>query len=180
MQKQPLISIDIAVLLISLITTFAIWEITTIFPGSDVPVIVFIIGIAASFMLFAMVYALGRSAVKESALAVEHARLIAAIESVPMGMIIVDTKGDIVLSNGELGKVLGETGGGWTLARIEEVIGSVYSIRKSFNEALIKKTTVNEKDVLFQSKHLNIFLTPIASESGVQGVLILIQDVTNL
>jgi PAS domain S-box-containing protein len=180
MKREPFISTDIAVLLISLITTFAVWEISVNFPREEAPVIVFVIGIAASFMLFAMVYALGRSARKESDFAVEHARLIAAIESVPIGMIVVDTKGDVVLSNSELSRILGEAGGKWTLAKIEEILENVYSIRRSFEEVLIKKTTVNQKGVLYKSKHLNIFLTPISSEGQIQGVLIIIQDVTNI
>jgi len=174
------LSLDILVLLISLLVTFASWEIVTLVPQGQVSVIVFIIGITASFLLFAMVYALGRSTRKESDLITEHARLLAAIESVPIGMIIADTKGQIIVSNSELSRILGESGEGWTMEKIEETIGSVYSVRKSYDDILAKRSITDRKEIVYESKHLSIFLAPISSGEGIQGVLIVIQDVTNL
>lgn len=174
------ISPDIGVLLISLIATFLAWEAATKFPAEQIPVYVFIIGITASFLLFGMVFALGRGEKKAEEAGEEHARLLSAIESVPIGLVITDLKSNVILANYELERILGKPEGAWTLAQIEEKLGSVYSMRESFNNVLTKHQTIDEKDVVFESRHLNIFLTPVNSEKGILGVLILIRDVTNL
>lgn len=175
------ISPDIGVLLISLIATFLIWEVSARFPAEQIPVYVFAIGITASFLLFGMVFALGRGEKKASEALEEHARLLAAIESVPLGLAITDLKGNILNSNYELTHILGEPESEkWTLSQIEEKIGDVYSISKAYNEVVTSRRTIDEKDVEYQSRHLNIYLSPVNSEKGVLGVLILIRDVTNL
>jgi len=177
----PLVSLDIAVLIVSLVTTFLAWEVATNSPQNQIPLYIFIIGITASFLLFGMVYALGRSARKDVELEEEHSRLVAAIESVPIAMVITDLKANIVLSNYEVTRILGETEGPWTLAKIEEKLASVYSIRSSYNEVLSNHRTLEEKEIEFESRHLNIYMAPVFSEKqGILGVLILIRDVTNL
>lgn len=182
--KKPIgnfISPDIAVLVISLIATFVTWKVSSSFPSNEIPVYVFIIGITASFLLFGMVFALGRGEKKAAEALEEHARLLSAIESVPIGLIITDLKGNIILSNYELTHILGNPEGEkWSINDIEEKLGNVYSIRKAYNDVLMNRGTLNQKDVTFESRHLNIFLTPISSEKGIIGVLILIRDVTNL
>lgn len=178
---SSVISPDIAVLVIGLGATFLAWKIASTFPAEQIPVYVFIIGITASFLLFGMVYALGRGAKKESELEEEHSRLVSAIESVPIGLVITDLKGNVVLSNYELNRILGEPGGDWTLPMVEEKLENVYSISKFYNEVLTAHKTIDEKDLSFEHKRINIFLSPIFSEKkGILGVLILIRDVTNL
>lgn len=180
-QNGQFISPDIGVLLVSLIATFLTWKAATTFPAGDIPVYVFIIGITASFLLFGMVFALGRGERKAAEALEEHARLLSAIESVPMGLVITDLKGQILNSNYELTHILGKPEGEtWTLAQIEEKLGNVYSMTRAYNEVLTKRGTISEKDVIFESRHLNIFLTPVNSDKGILGVLILIRDVTNL
>lgn len=180
-QLSSLISPDIAVLVVSLIATFLIWEAASNFPSDQIPIYVFIIGIAASFLLFGMVFALGRGTAKASELEEEHSRLVSAIESVPIGLIITDLKGAIVLTNYEITRIFGEQKGEWTLPKIEEKLASVYSLRESYNEVLAKHRTIDEKDISLDSRRLNIYMTPIFSEKkGILGVLIVIRDVTNL
>lgn len=176
----PIISPDIGVLIISLIATFVAWKVASSFPSEQIPVYIFMIGITASFLLFGMVFALGRGEKKAGELAEEHARLVSAMESVPIGLIITDLKGDIVLSNYELTRILGEPKDGWSLAELEEKLGNVYGIRKAYNEVITRHGTIDQKDIEFEARHLNIFLTPVNSDSGILGVLILIRDVTNL
>jgi PAS domain-containing protein len=129
-----------------------------------------------------MVFGLSRSEKKAGELEEEHARLVSAIESVPIGLLITDTRGNIVLANYELTRILGNPeGGAWTLAKIDAQLGSVYSVMGTYNEVLLKKRTQTKNQVLFDSRHLDIYMAPIFSEpQGILGVLILVRDVTGL
>ncbi len=178
--KKSLFSLDIIVLCISLAVTYTAWRITYIFPKDQIPLYVFIVGITASFLLFGMVFFLTRAQAKSQELDIERARLLAAIEIIPIGIAITDVNGNIVQSNFGLSEVLGEVGVTWTLQRMNERLSSALPLMDSYKTALEERRTVSWKKINFEGRKLDVHLIPIYSsqEKGVFGVLICITDVT--
>lgn len=173
------ISLDVLVLLISLISTFVLWRISLTFPPDTTPIYIFIVGISASFLLFGMVFALSRAERKSVEADIEHARLISAVESIPFGLAITDTQGNLVLSNKALSEVLIEAGVTWTLKKLDDELAGEFSVIESYRKVISEKRGVSWKRVEHSGKKLDFFMAPILSgEDGVLGVLILIRDVT--
>lgn len=178
--KKPAVSLDIIVLCISLFVTYLAWRVTYIFPQEQIPLYVFIIGVTASFFLFGMVFFLTRAQLKSQELDIERARLLAAIDIIPIGIAITDINGNIVLSNFGLSEVLGEVGVTWTLQSMNDRLSVAIDLVDSYKTALEERRTVSWKKVNFEGRKLDIYLSPIYSseEKGVFGVLICITDVT--
>jgi len=178
---KPFVSLDILVLLVSLITTFIAWRIAATFPPEQIPIYVFILGMGASFLLFGMVFGLTRAEKKATEADIEHSRLLSAIESIPFGLAITDTEGTIVLSNYGLSEVLIDVGGVWSLQKIDEKFKGEFSVSDSYRKVLAEKRSLAWKRVDFGSKKLDIYMAPIFSEKeGILGVLILIRDATQV
>jgi PAS domain-containing protein len=170
------VSLDILVLTASLTLTFVLWRIALTFPADQTPLYIFIIGIIASFLLFGMVFALSRAEKKSGELDIEHSRLVSAIESIPVGILITDTLGNIVMLNYGVSEVLSEVGEEWTLKSLDERLKDSFPLMEMYNEVLKNKRTSKWKRVAYGSKKLDIFLSPIFSEEkGLLGVLILLK-----
>jgi len=180
--RQPFhLSVDILVLIISLILTFVLWRIAVSFPSESIPLYIFIVGISASFLLFGMVFALTRAERKSVEADIEHSRLLSAVESIPFGLVITDIEGNIILSNHGLGEVLIEAGANWTLKKLTEELGTEFSILDSYKKVLAERRGLAWKRVLYSGKKLDIYMAPIFSEKeGLLGVLILIRDATKI
>ncbi|HKB88020.1 MAG TPA: hypothetical protein VKC53_00015 [Patescibacteria group bacterium] len=172
------ISLDVLVLIISLIVTFILWRVSITFPPDTTPIYIFIIGISASFLLFGMVFALTRAERKTVEADIEHSRLLSAIESIPFGLVITDLNENIILSNHGLSQVLIEAGATWTLKKLDEVLGADFPTIDSYKKVIAERRGLAWKRVVYSGKKLDIYMAPIFSEKeGILGVLILIRDI---
>lgn len=172
------ISADILVLLISLIVTFILWRISISFPPETEPTYIFIIGIAASFVLFGMVFALGRAEKKSIEVDIEHARLKASVETIPFGIVITDTNENIILYNRGLSEVLIEAGADWTLKKLNDELKDGFSIMESYKKVLAERRSLAWKRVDYYGKKLDVYMAPIfAEKEGLLGVLIMVRNI---
>lgn len=176
-QFESPISIDILVLVLSLLTTFLLWHIASTFPREQIPVYVFTTGILASFLLFVTVFGLSRAEKKATAADEEHWRFISAIESLPLGLVITDLTGEIVLSNYRLSTVLGGLHDKLTLKDLDMRLKGSFSVASACNEVLETRRSFPWRKVTIGKKEIEIYLAPVFSEeNGLLGVLILFRD----
>lgn len=175
------VSVDILVLIISLVATFIAWRIALVFPPEATPLYIFMTGIIASFLLFGMVFGLTRSERKAAEADIEHSRLIAAIETLPLGVVITDKEGQVVSHNHGLSEVLIEAGAQWTLEKLDEELKNGISIMEAYQKVMSQKRSLSWKRVMYSGKKLEVYMAPIFSEKeGYLGVLILIRDVSKI
>lgn len=109
----------------------------------------------------------------------EKARLSSSISSLPLGFIMTDKDNNVVVSNPALEKILGFENKKWTLSDITKGISGKIDMIASCMECMKDKKTIEIKDVMFGSKYLRVFMTPIITEKQeVLGVAILVEDIT--
>ena len=110
----------------------------------------------------------------------EKAKLLASIESLPRGFVLIDSQGKVILTNNLLGQILGKTPKeGFSLEVLQNVFGKSFDIKGNFKKIMAKE----EKSVFvgalsWGSKFLEIFMVPVVTGGGNVGVIVLLGDVT--
>ena len=171
------ISLDILVLLGSLCLTFVLWRIASTFPPNQIPLYVFTVGIFASFFLFCIVFGLSRAEKKATEADAEHWRFISAIESMPLGLAMTDITGEVILSNYQLSKILGEPTGQWTLKELDKRLKGAFSVTHSQASILENRQSLSWEKITVGNKEIKIYMAPVFSEmKGLLGILILLQE----
>lgn len=116
----------------------------------------------------------------------EQARLLASIDSLEVGFLIIDVKNNILIKNQAIDRILELTDlEGQVLLKgdveyIEERFGNTFDFKKNWEESLAEKKIVNMKEILFGAKYLKVFIAPIvmSQSDGAIGVVVLIEDIT--
>ena len=145
---------------------------------AQIPLYVLIIGITASFFLFGMVFGLTRSERKGRQVLDEHARLVAAIESIPRGVAIMDDKGEIILTNYELSRILRVQPVKWTLEMLDDEFEGFFPFKESYTKVLAGKRSLSSTDVIFREIKMDVYMAPIFAEpEGIVGVLLFLWEV---
>jgi len=112
----------------------------------------------------------------------EKSRLTAAVDSMPVGFMIVDDYQKLIKKNPAVDKILGPCDEGeWSVAAIRAKIGSAYDFAGDVIKCYRQRIQIGPNDVLFGSKLLRFYMSPIVviKESlTASGTVILIEDIT--
>lgn len=117
----------------------------------------------------------------------EQSRLLASIESLQLGFLIIDTKNNILIKNSALDRILGieDMGSILLLGDIEVLCQGLaaagFDLRQAFEKTILDRSTQEFKDVVFGEKFLHLYIAPVISpldQSVTTGATIVIEDVT--
>lgn len=121
----------------------------------------------------------------------EQSQLLASINSLPLGFIIIDIKNNLLIENEATDRILGlpslegaDVFLKGDVSLIEERLKKYFDLRANYEKCIKEKQAVNFKEVAFENKFLRIFLAPIISAKGSQqeqeviGVVALMEDIT--
>ncbi len=122
-------------------------------------------------------------AIRTKELQEEEARLIASINSLSMGFVILDKEFNIFLSNNALYDILeSKKSGRLTFQDIEgQLMKYKFNLRSQCEKCFKEKNPIEVKDIAFANKFLSMFLTPIfigQDSKEIIGIAILIGDIT--
>jgi len=111
----------------------------------------------------------------------EKARLLASVNSISLGFLMLDATGKTLIKNPAVEKAIGIKSDYADIDSIDQQLGKAFSIKEKFNKCIEERTTVNDNNVNFNNKYFRLFMAPIFSTDNtlsVIGVVILIQDET--
>lgn len=111
----------------------------------------------------------------------EKARLLASVNSISLGFLMLDATGKTLIKNPAVEKAIGIKSDYVDIDSIDQQLGKAFSIKEKFNKCIEERTTVNDNNVNFNNKYFRLFMAPIFSTDNtlsVIGVVILIQDET--
>lgn len=112
----------------------------------------------------------------------EEARLLSSIESLSMGFLITNNKGDIVLFNQAAQSMFDLKAEDMTLNNISKKLVSGLDLMKEYRLLATKKASKNFPGVGLGEKYLKVFIAPIKSTNrqnrGTIGSIILFEDIT--
>ena len=110
----------------------------------------------------------------------EKSRLLAAVDNLPVGFMVVDDYQKLVKKNPAVDKILGTSDDGeWTISAIQAKIGQTYDFLGDVVKSYRERIQIGPKDVSFDSKLLRFYMSPIVviKESlTASGTVILIED----
>jgi len=111
----------------------------------------------------------------------EKSRLTAAVDSLPVGFMMVDDYQKLIKKNPAVDKILGTCDSGeWTISAIQAKIGPAYDFAGDVVRSYRERIQIGPKDVSFSSKLLRFYMSPIVviKESlTASGTVILIEDI---
>ena len=111
----------------------------------------------------------------------EKARLLASVNSITLGFLMVDASGKVLIKNPAVEKSIGVQGDYSDINAIDKTLGSAFALKENFNKCIDERAPINLKDVSLNNKFFRLFMAPIFSTDNtlsVIGVVILIQDET--
>lgn len=111
----------------------------------------------------------------------EKARLVASINSLHLGFMIVDAKPKIIMMNSAIKKILEPVEGKWTFEAIVKRLKGSVDLKVHYEKCIKEKKAVEIKDIEFGGKFIQIFLAPILmlkDSRRVIGGAILVEDIT--
>jgi PAS domain S-box-containing protein len=111
----------------------------------------------------------------------EKARLLASVSSIPLGFIMFDNEGKLLLKNPAFEKTLGITSYYADIDSIDTLLGNDFAMKNNFTKSMKDKQPIDIKEVHFSGRYFHVFFAPVLSSDQSltsQGVIILIQDIT--
>lgn len=108
----------------------------------------------------------------------EQIKLKAAIGAVNGIFVIIDPKGNVILSNNKYAEVLGINYEPRTIQELQQIFGGSYDVSGAFNVSLNQVRIIDHSSVEFKDKYLRVLFSPVYESQSVMGILILIGDVT--
>lgn len=112
----------------------------------------------------------------------DKAKLLAAIENLPIGFLMLDDYNKIGLKNPTIDKILGkDEEGEWTVDLIQKKLEGIYDLKKSISNCRQERIQIGPVDIKFNKKVIRIFISPIIilkKSINVPGSVILIEDIT--
>jgi len=111
----------------------------------------------------------------------EKARLIASVNSISLGFLMFDAKGEILIKNPAIERMVDIGSGHLNIELIDQLLGKDFSLKEKFNKCIEEKSPINDKNINFNDKYFRLFMAPIFSADNtltIIGVVVLIQDET--
>ncbi len=110
----------------------------------------------------------------------EHARLHATVESLPVGLAMLDSKLKLVSSNRTINRLMADIVVKNTTLEVDDFIFNKLKIKDQVKACLDQKksTLINETD--YENKVLRVYIAPIMvnTEERTAGVVVIIEDIT--
>jgi len=111
----------------------------------------------------------------------EKARLLASVNSITLGFLMVDAAGKTLIKNPAVEKEIGIKGDYSSIDSMDQILGPNFALKEKFTKCVEERTPANNPNVNFNNKFFRLFMAPIFSTDNtlsVIGVVILIQDET--
>lgn len=112
----------------------------------------------------------------------ERAKLIASINSLSMGYLLMDTTGKPLMANSLISRILDSSNTIMTIEDISTMLGESLDLINRFKNCVSDKKVVKESGVNFRGKILKISLIPVVvivnGEDKTLGAVLLIEDIT--
>lgn len=109
----------------------------------------------------------------------EKARLTASINSLSLGFIMTDDQNKVMTTNPAVITILGQASGGeWTIEELAEKLEGKIDLLGMCQMAIKTKKWFDEKAIVFQDKHLHLYIAPIVTGDKCIGTVILLEDIT--
>lgn len=107
----------------------------------------------------------------------ERAELLAVINSISRGLIVVDQSTQVILENKTMAKLMGVSGSVY-YPELVKYLQEVVDLNKMVSESFIKNKEVKVEAKLIGARYLNIHTVPVLHEDTVGAVAIFVKDVT--
>ncbi len=121
-------------------------------------------------------------AVRTQELHDERAKLIASINSLNMGYLLMDTTGRPLIANSLLPNILGSNNTVITIDDINAMFGDTLDLSHRFSSCITDKKTILESDINYRGKIVKIWIIPVVvienTQDKVIGAVFLIEDIT--
>ena len=114
---------------------------------------------------------------KTAQLQEEQAKLVASLESLKYGFVIIDTDKKIILSNQAASKIL-ETSNIFDFQILENYFGSSFNVAEVYASTLLHRESHLSQQIDTHAKFLKVLMAPVIVEGAVIGTIIVLEDVT--
>jgi signal transduction histidine kinase/methyl-accepting chemotaxis protein len=109
----------------------------------------------------------------------EQAKLIASINAIRRGFVLIDRNGVVSLSNTEVSHLLSSEQQAWTLESLATTLTGAFRLKEHLTLCFEKLATITQKEVSFGNKYLNFYLAPVLTkDKQLIGAVLTIKDVT--
>jgi PAS domain S-box-containing protein len=111
----------------------------------------------------------------------EKARLLASVNSISLGFIMLDSDGKTLIKNPAVESNIGVKADYANIDSIDQILGPSFALKDKFKKCIESKTTVNDHNIEFNSRFFRLFMAPIFSADNtlsVIGAVVLVQDET--
>lgn len=112
----------------------------------------------------------------------ERAKLIASINSLNMGYLLMDTTGRPLIANSLLPAILGSNNTVLTIQDIDAMFGDSLDLVHRFTTCITDKKNILESNINYRGKILKIWIIPVVvienSQDKVIGAVFLVEDIT--
>ena len=111
----------------------------------------------------------------------EKARLASSIQSLPLGFILTDVAGSIIMMNQAAQRILGLSAPAPTLDDIGQPLGDAYNLRTLHAECSQTKQVVEKRELVVGGRYLKLVIGPILlkeKENACIGTAMLLDDIT--
>lgn len=121
---------------------------------------------------------------RTSELKQEKIKLQAAIAAFTGALVIIDTQGKIVLSNGKFPSVLGINYEPQSIGELQQIFGGSYDVSGAYKVCILQSRVIEHSSVEYKDKFLRVLFAPVYDQNDQSankksmGVLIVIGDVT--
>ena len=118
---------------------------------------------------------------KSKELNLEEARMAAAGEGLPAGIIIFNSDLTIALKNPALEKILSVESGSLTAEEVMSRIGQAFDLRGAIRQCIHEGIVVVRSDLKVGAQYMRVFLAPVRLSGGqgqISGCVLLLDDIT--
>lgn len=112
----------------------------------------------------------------------ERTRLLAAIDKLPIGVLIIDDQNNIFKKNDSVDRILGPNPEGeWTVQNLQAKIESTFDLVAIIKRCLLERRVFGPFDVPYDRQYLRFYVSPVEllrESLALFGVSILVEDIT--
>lgn len=109
----------------------------------------------------------------------EKVRLTASINSLPLGFIMTDADGNVLIHNPIVTKIFNLVTDEWKIADVFKKIASKIDLSAHISNSIVERKQVVINDIQLESTYLKITIVPILTHhTDVIGTVILVEDIT--
>ncbi len=114
-------------------------------------------------------------------LVLERAKLMASINAMINGFILLDPHGKVIVANLAMADILNIDRGEWDVRRAQKQLNETFDLWINLQKCLLDKASVTMDDYEIMGKFLNMYLSPVFDPSDKNvliGALLIVTDIT--